>query len=297
MKKYCFLMDTAGDQECASVCEDTYVMPFSMIVNDGTEEKVYDDWYGISREQILETLDKGYDLKTAQAPFGKLYDKIETLLKEYELVVCFSITKEFSGTYESLLSIKKSLEEEYGKNRILVLDTRAISVLTTEECQIVKNMLDANKSLDEIEKEIKAYTQHYIGVTCITNATQLVKGGRLKGLKALLVKALNLKLVIKYEDGKLEFADKSKNLPGAIDKSFEIAEKTLNFKKYPPKNVYIFSDLVDKKETEQMTQYLKLKFNQYENVNFIEGHGLSNAVVAHLGNHSFTFICTTEYKK
>ncbi len=297
MKKYCFLMDTAGDPECVNVCEDTQVMPFSMIINDGTEEKIYDDWYGISREQILETLDKGYDLKTSQAPYGKLYDKVENLLKEYEIVVCFSITKEFSGTYQSLLNIKKSLEETYGKNRIIVLDTRAISVITTEECKLVKELLDAGKNAEYIEDQIKLLNKHVIGLTCITNATQLVKGGRLKGLKALLVKALNLKLVIKYQDGKLEYADKSKNLPGAIDKSFEIAEKEMNFKKYPPKTVYIFSDLVDKNETAKMTEYLKLKFNQYENVEFIEGHSLPNAVVAHLGNHSFTFILFSDYTK
>ena len=42
-KKFCFLMDTSSDQDAINIHSDTFVIPFGIIINDGKEEKVYDD--------------------------------------------------------------------------------------------------------------------------------------------------------------------------------------------------------------------------------------------------------------
>ncbi len=124
----------------------------------------------------------------------------------------------------------------------------------------------------------------------------LVSGGRLKGLKAILVKALNLKLIIKYQDGKLDYQDKATKLAGAIDKGFSILEKELNTKKNKIKKVCIFIDLPPSNELNDIINYTKLKFNMFENVEFITDRKLPTAIIAHLGSQSFTVIAYTDFE-
>ena len=295
-KKFCFLIDTSSDQDAINIHSDTFVIPFGIIINDGKEEKVYDDWYQIDRDSVIEALDKGYDVKTSQPSYGKCYNEVENLLKEFEKVIIFTITKEFSGTYQSYLNIKKALETKYGKDRILVVDSKSLGYMQNECMKLVKKLMDSNKTFGDIEKTVKKYINSYCGFTCITNATQLVKGGRLKGLKAILVKALNLKLIIKYRDGKLDYQDKATKLAGAIDKGFSILEKELNTKKNKINKVCIFIDLPPSNELNDIINYTKLKFNMFENVEFITDRKLPTAIIAHLGGQSFTVVAYTDFE-
>lgn len=290
MKNYCFLMDTSGNRDIVNIHEDTYVLPFNIIINDGNGPVSYNDWYDITREQVFDALANGYDVSTSQTAYGITYETFENLLKEYERIFCFTITKEFSGTYNTWCSIKKQLEEEYGKDRIYVFDTKALGIMQNQIVKIVKVMLDQGKSVHEIEKAIKKHNNEICGFTCITNASQLVKGGRLKGLKAILVKALNIKLVIKYQDGKLTFTDKSLNLPSAIDKGIEMLSKELNFKKNPPKRVVFMSDLSNEEEVNNLIQYSKMKFANYPDCQFSITESFPIAVISHLGNSSFSIL-------
>ena len=297
MKKYCFLLDTSSDSDGLNIHEDSYVIPFGVIIGSNGQDKLYDDWYGISREEILDALDKGYDVKTSQAPFGIMYEKVEQLLKEYEKVVIFTITKEFSGTYQTYLNIKKQIEDSTGdKERILVVDSRGLGYMQNMAIETVKKGMDMNKSFAEIEKAVKNLISSYCGFTCITNAIQLVKGGRLKGLKAILVKALNLKLIIKYQDGKLDYQDKSLNLFGAMDKGIEMLRKELCLKKNKIKKLVFFSDLKDQNETIELMKYVKMKLNDFDNYEVIENKKFPAAIVAHLGNYSFSVLIVIDKK-
>ena len=281
-KKFCFLIDTSSDQDAINIHSDTFVIPFGIIINDGKEEKVYDDWYQIDRDSVIEALDKGYDVKTSQPSYGKCYNEVENLLKEFEKVIIFTITKEFSGTYQSYLNIKKALETKYGKDRILVVDSKSLGYMQNECMKLVKKLMDSNKTFGDIEKTVKKYINSY--------------GGRLKGLKAILVKALNLKLIIKYQDGKLDYQDKATKLAGAIDKGFSILEKELNTKKNKINKVCIFIDLPPSNELNDIINYTKLKFNMFENVEFITDRKLPTAIIAHLGGQSFTVVAYTDFE-
>lgn len=300
LKEYCFLLDTSGDQDITEILpNDTYIMPFSIIINDGKTEKTYNDWQEISTNQVVEALNHGYDVKTSQTPYGLLYEKVESLLQSYQRIFIFTITKEFSGTYNSFINIKKALEEKYGKDRIIVIDTEALGYMQNIIVQTVKLGLDQNKSISEIEKAIKIINNSLTGFTTITNATQLTKGGRLKGLKALLVKALNIKLVIRYLHGKLDFYDKSFNLAGAIDKGIEAIDKQLNLKKNPPRKVLIISDFSNPEELNKLINYVEMRISTFADdqpIEYIFRKEFPTAIVTHLGPNYFTVLVYANHK-
>lgn len=293
MKKYCFLMDTSADPKISKQFKDVHVMQFGIIVKEGnSEEKTFIDWENITRDEIFKYFAKNADVKTSQPSYGFIEAKIEELLQEYEKVICIPISKHFSGTYNSCCSVKKALDKKFGKNRILIVDGRGLSYMNTNYLIEIKKLLDEGKTLEEVEKHLKHACDKYCGFACVTNASQLVKGGRLTGIKALLVKALNLKLVIKFQDGKLDFYDKSTNLPSAIDKGLVLTNKELELPKNKIHGIYIFSDL-NEEDTKKYTKYVEGKFPGVEKSKFLLSQ-LPTAIVTHLGNNSFAVIVQIE---
>ncbi|MGL4950386.1 MAG: DegV family protein [Mycoplasma sp.] len=292
-KKYCFLIDTSADPSIKKLDPNINVMHVEIIAAKDGKEQIYSDWLNITREKVLELLAKGYDLKTSQPSIGFIEAKIEELLAEYEYVFVLPLTKYFSGTYNSCVSVKKDLEKKFGKNRILVADSKSISYMQNSLLLFIKNLVEKGADMATIEKEIKGFDEKFMLITSITNATQLIKGGRLTGLKAILVKALNLKLILKFRGGKLEFADKSTNLNAAIDKMVTIVANDMKLEKNKVKRVVIMSDLPTKAETDASSTYLKNKLKPYFSGNFETGL-LPTTIITHLGDYSFTFYLEIE---
>lgn len=291
-KKYCFLIDTSADKSILQSKENIEIMPFEIIVNDGKSDKIFCDWKNIDNDTVFEYLAKNYDVKTSQPAVGYIEAKLEELLQEYEKIICIPITKHFSGTYNSVCMVKKDLEKKYGKNRILVLDTRGVSVLQNRYVEEISKLLKQGLDLNEIEKTMKHFYEKFISFVCVTNASQLVKGGRLTGLKALLVKTLNLKLLIRYLDGKLEFQDKSTNLTAAIDKGVQMVHKQLNLDTKKIVNLSIFSNL-NEKESDKYVNYIKDKYKDSFKGKIYIGH-FPTAIITHLGNNTIAIFVESE---
>ncbi|MGL4951529.1 MAG: DegV family protein [Mycoplasma sp.] len=292
-KKYCFLVDTSSDPSIVNLDSNISVMNVEIIAAKNGKEDIYSDWIDISREKVLDLLGKGYDLKTSQPSVGFIEAKIEELLQEYEYVFVLPITKHFSGTYNSCVSVKRTLEKKYGKNRILVADSRSISYMQCALLLKIKDSVEKGLDPNAIEKVIKNFDDKFIFTTAITNATQLIKGGRLTGLKAILVKALNLKLVLKYRGGKLEFADKSTNLSAAIDKMIINIVTDLKLSKNVVKRVVIMSDLDNKEDTKKCFDEFKTKFSTHFTGEYESGL-LPTTIITHLGNYSFSIFVEIE---
>lgn len=292
-KKYCFLVDTSADIGVKKLGDNVHVMPIGIIATskDG-QEKIYADWVDITREQLFELFAQGYDMKTSQPSIGYMETKMEELLTEYEQIYCLPISKNLSGTYSTACSVKKDLEKKHGKNRILVVDTRGLSIIINEYIVKINALIKQGYTLDGIEKEIRDYYKNFSGFTCVTNVTQLIKGGRLTGIKGLLVKALGLKLVIKLEDGKLEFADKSTNLNNALDKGVNICKKTLNIPKNKVKSIGFFSDL-SKTETDNYLKYIKELCKDIYTGDIYVSH-FPATIATHLGINSVSVIVEIE---
>lgn len=292
MKKYCFLMDTSCDPALVKQIKDVYVMPFSIVVKENNVEKSFTDLEDITRDEVFKYFAKNADVKTSQPSVGYIEAKMEELLLEYEKIICIPISKNFSGTYSSCISVKKSLDRKFGKDRILVIDGRCVSYVYTNYILKIKRLLDEGKSLAEVDKEMKNCSDKYCGFTCVTNATQLVKGGRLTGIKALLVKALNLKLVIKFQDGKLDFYDKSTNLYSALDKGIVLLNKELDLARNKIIGIFIYSDL-NEEDTKKYTKYIEEKFPSTTK-DKIQQLKLPTVIITHLGNNSLTLIIQVE---
>lgn len=264
MKKYCFLLDTSSPEELFQR-KNTFYLPFGMIIENSKnkEEIMLNDYDEISRDQIIENINDGCFFKTSQTPIGIIEEKISELLKTYDLVICMNISKNLSGTYNSLLSLKKKF-----KDNLLIIDTCAVGVQHIWLMDKIIELLNLNYTHSQIEKEMKDYIKRIYGGIIVTNANLLTKGGRLVGLKALLVKALNIKLIIEWKNGKLEFIDKDISLNKAADKLWDKISKELDLKNKKIERICFLNEIPGE-DGKKIIEHIKSKINdpkiKYEN--------------------------------
>ncbi len=287
MKEFCFLIDTSFDFTL-DLGSDVFVLPPEIIKTVNSKEIIYQDTINISRDDVRKLLSNGADIKTSQTPYGVIQTKLEELLTKYKTIYCIVITKDFSGMFNTYTKIANSLEKKYGKNRIFVIDSKGAIIDQNWILDIVREGVKKQESFSAIKKAISNLNEKLCGFTIISDATQLIKGGRLSGLKAILVKALSIKLIIRYREGSLKFIDKTRDIYAAIDKGFNDAYSKLKIPKNKLDKVVIFSDL-NEEDTKKLTDYVKNKLdNLYEKDIIISK--FPTIIIAHLGDSSFSVL-------
>ncbi|MDE5651519.1 MAG: DegV family protein, partial [Ureaplasma sp.] len=128
--------------------------------------------------------------------------------------------------------------------------------------------------------------QSQCGALIISDSSYLIAGGRISGFKGLIVKTLKLKLIVKFQGG-LDFANKSNNFLNAIDKSLEIIDEVVEYKKYGIKRYTIMTGLEDKEENEKNIRYIKSLLGNEDKCFLSE---LPGCVQCHTGPNNFSIL-------
>lgn len=284
MKKIAFLLDTSCISEDIKQT-NVKVLPLQIVVNVNGEEKIYNDVEQISRKEVLHFLNSDADVKTSQTPYGVVESTIIDLLKDYDKVYCLPISKHLSGQYNSFISVKKSLEKNIQKDRVIVIDSLSVGFENNWLVSKITKWESENKSLEEIVELVKEWKQKQYGNIMVSNISTLVKGGRLTGVKAILVKVLNLKLMIQWFNGELTFKGKDKKIENTILKTIEYNNKSNSFKKNGINKLVFYSDLSDS-ETNRLIKFTKESLGLQNNSKH-ELYKMPSIILAHLGDESF----------
>lgn len=130
-------------------------------------------------EQFKGALDKGLDL------------------------LCICLSSQFSGSYQSAMTAKSILEEEYLDSNIIVIDS--IQATSCEGLIVLQAayMKEAGFSLKEVEKKINELKQTARIMFTVGTLEYLQKGGRIGKVSSLAGTMLNLKPLIQLKDGEL----------------------------------------------------------------------------------------------
>ena len=133
----------------------------------------------------------------------------ERYMEEYhceaEHIYAVTLSAELSGSYNSAVLGKNLYEEEYGEKDIYVFNSRSASVgetligLKIAECE--KKGLSFKEVIDTVEAYIEEQHTYFL----LETLDILKKNGRLKGLKAVVATALNIKPVMRSTpDGNIQ---------------------------------------------------------------------------------------------
>lgn len=190
-----------------------------------TENKEYTDIAELDVNDMVNTLYRYNGKSSTSCP--NLTDWLNAF-GDAESIVCFTITSNLSGSYNSAYKAKEAYEAEHPNRRVLVVDTLSAGpeiALMAEKC---RELISLGKSLNEIEKELPLYKTELLFV--LESMKNLANNGRIGRLTAAAAGVLGVRAVGKASDkGTLEMLSKCRGASKALQSLIEHA-KALGYK-------------------------------------------------------------------
>lgn len=190
-----------------------------------TEKMEYTDTAELDVNDMVNTLYRYTGKSSTSCP--NLTDWL-TAFGDAERIVCFTITSNLSGSYNSAYKAKELYEAEHPDRRVLVVDSLSAGpeiALIAEKC---RELILLGKSLDEIEKDLALYKTELLFV--LESMKNLANNGRISKLAATAAGVLGVRAVGKASDeGTLEMLSKCRGASKALQSLVEHA-KALGYK-------------------------------------------------------------------
>ncbi|MDM8534502.1 DegV family protein [Clostridiaceae bacterium HSG29] len=244
------------------------VVPLS--VNFGND--TYYDGVDLTNEEFFRKLKNADKLPTtSQVSPGEFKNVFEENLKEYDQIICITMSKKMSGTFEAAGIAKELLNTD----DIKIIDSKAISfgygLIVIDAARNVQNGLEYN----EIIKNINYNVENLVNLFIVDTLEYLQKGGRLSATEAIIGNVLKIKPILTIKEGKLTSMDKVRGRKKAMNYIIEYLE----YNKYDFKNKTVgFFHAEDEKYLENFISEINEK-NQI-------GEILKSEVGTVVGTHS-----------
>jgi len=194
------------------------VIPLTIIFGD----KEYKDGVDLTNLQFYEKLSQSEELpKTSQISPNTFIEVFKKVLNEGNEILCINGSSRASGTHQSAILAKNSLESD----KIQVFDTMGLSFGGGLFVYEAAKMIEEGTNLNELIKrmnEMKLSADHIFTVDTLE---YLKKGGRLNPMKATIATMLNIKPILTVTDGLVEPLDKVRGSKKVVGKMIELAKK------------------------------------------------------------------------
>lgn len=252
------------------------IIPLTIIFDN----KEYKDGVDLTNDEFYKKLKESKILpKTSQITPVEFNEVFKRYLNDYDKIIYISGSSNVTGTYKSALISKEMLKTD----KIEVFDSKQLSFgygfILFEIAKIIED-----KNIEDIRKKIAQLVDKVECIFSVETLEYLKKGGRLSSTKAAIGTILNIKPILKIEDGKVKQIDQARGSKKSIDKLIDI----MLADKPQIDNIALFSGDAKQKEL-LLEEKLLLKINPK---NIIKG-----TVGATIGTHSGPGIVALMYIK
>lgn len=184
--------------------------------------ETYQEGIDIDRPTFFRKLEEAMPTSSQPAP-GQLVDVYRELAEDGHSIISIHVTSKHSGTCQSATLAKSMLPEA----EIEIFDTLSISIGTGYQVLAAARAAEEGKSMGEIIQTLEGIrSRMYLYLTPAT-LKYLQKSGRVGRLAGALGSLLNVKPVIKVEDGTLEAFQNVRTRSKAIDRLVELTEEAV----------------------------------------------------------------------
>ena len=178
---------------------DIGIVPL-IVVKDGQE---YLDGITITPADIFAHVAAGGSLCTTAARGVAVYqEEFAKYAKDYDGVIHVNIGSSFSSSYQNACIAAEDFDN------VRVIDSKNLStghgLVVLKACDLAETAED----LDELKKELEAFTARVEASFVLDRLEYMVKGGRCSGAAALGANLLSLKPCIEVKDGKMAVVKK-----------------------------------------------------------------------------------------
>ncbi len=146
---------------------------------------------------------------------------IEAYKCEEDEILVFTLTSKLSGTYSNAILAKTMYLEEHPEKRIEVIDTQSGSIGVALMMLKCNELIEQGKTMDEILTEIEKYKKDIIFFGALDTLENAIKGGRVNPLAGKVMNILNLKVIIRIDEGLVKPVDKARGGLNSIKKAID----------------------------------------------------------------------------
>ncbi len=248
------------------------IIPLLVYVDDVE----YKDNQGISTQEVIDAMLKDKKVYTGQIPQATLFELFEELSKTKDSYIFLPISSKISGTYATAVSLLNIFKEEHPDFDMTIVDSGCISMGLGLLMMDLAKAVKEGKSKEEIIDFANEKSKKIDHIFTVDKLDWLLKGGRVTKAEAFVGNLLNIKPIIKIEDGGLVPFDKERGNKKKIQK----------IKNYIKENAANLSDktvaithAANMKEAEIIADFLKEDLN-VENIII---NDLGSVITSHCG--------------
>lgn len=171
---------------------DIHIVPLYVVKGD----QPYKDGIEVDATTVYEWIDAGERVSTSQPAIGDFVTLYEELKKEYDMGIAIHLSSDLSGTYSA--SVQGA---EIAEFKLLAIDSRAGIYTMGLMLEELIERVERGDALEDVEAYMKGRVEDVRIELTLQNLTQMQKGGRISKSKALIGNMLQLKPVLRFEDG------------------------------------------------------------------------------------------------
>ena len=199
---------------------DIRVVPLA--IQFGTE--TYEEDIDIDRDLFYKKIDElGIIPTTSQPPPGRFADYYRELTDQGHSILAITLTSKHSGTYQSAVLAKDMVPEA----DVEVFDSATLSLGTGYMVLEAARAAEAGQSRESILKRLEEIRDNMCLFLTPATLKYLRMSGRVGRLATAFASLLNIKPVIKIEDGLLEACENVRTRSKAINRVLELTEERM----------------------------------------------------------------------
>ncbi|WP_420865941.1 DegV family protein [Bacillus coahuilensis] len=195
-----------------------HIIPLSIIFG----EECYLEGIEITAEDFYKKLSLSKTLpRTSQPATGKFVELYEKLKEEYDYAIAIHASSVLTGTYQgSVLGAEMA-----GFENVRVIDSKIGSYALGKMVERGIELEEQGYSYDDIVQQLETLPNQGRLFLVPGSLEQLQKGGRLSSSQVILGGLLRVKLIVKFEDGKVQLAEKIRSYNKVKARMFNILEE------------------------------------------------------------------------
>lgn len=185
-----------------------------------------------------------------------------------------TLSSELSGSYNSAMNARDMFLEDHPDKKVHIVDSRAAAsaqtLIALKLDEILKEGVDFEEAVERIEK----FRDNMQLLFVLDKIDTLEKNGRLSRMKAKIVRALNLKLILRADnDGSIDLFDKARGTKKALKKMVASMGKIQTITE---ETVVCIAHCQAPERAENVKQQVMEAYGQIEEVIIVPTKGLSS---------------------
>ena len=241
-------------------------VPFKITI-DGKE---FIDDYDFNLTDFLTDMENTKNPITTSCPSP--FDYMEEIEKNKDRdIYLVTISSKLSGSFNAAQVAAKGAKEKYPDINIGLIDSKSASAGQTRVVLKLLEYLKENNSFEETMDKITKYIDEQITMFVLESMQNLIKNGRIKKSAGLIANVLNIRPIMRSNDGEIELYEMNRGMKKSLDKLMIAIGK---LSKNTENGVLSISHVNAKERAESFAQKAKELYN-FKDIVVRQTNGLS----------------------